>query len=139
MFEMKTELKKTEYPDPLKLHLGCYNRYLPGYINVDVRSDTAADLIDDFRYLTKFDDESVDAIYVCHALEHVSFKESIEVLQTWYRKMKPGGIVYISVPDIMASAKWLVKTGNLSAVRTMFWGSQTNAFDFTMLVGISNH
>ena len=47
----------------MKLHLGCGNKILKGYVNVDIRQETGCDVIDDVELLDKFKDNSADEIY----------------------------------------------------------------------------
>lgn len=45
-----------------KLHLGCGNKYLDGWINIDINSDYA-DIKMDIKDLS-FDNNSIDEIYI---------------------------------------------------------------------------
>ena len=47
----------------MKLNLGCYDRKIHGFINVDIRSEVNPDLVDDAFSLTKIENDSVDLIY----------------------------------------------------------------------------
>ena len=53
----------------IKLHLGCFDRKIHGFINIDIRKDVCPDIVDDVFKLTSFEDGSVDLIYACHVLE----------------------------------------------------------------------
>ena len=68
----------------LKLHLGCGNRLIEGFINIDIRPETNCQIIDDISKLNNFNKESVDLIYVCHVLEHFERNKYVNVLQRWY-------------------------------------------------------
>ena len=59
----------------MKLHLGCGERRIEGYLNIDSRLTDAVDIVDDVRFLKRFKEESADIIYVCHVLEHFSLKK----------------------------------------------------------------
>jgi predicted SAM-dependent methyltransferase len=73
---------------PVKLHLGCFQKKIHGYINVDIRSDVKPDVIDDVFTLKKFKNNSVDVIYCCHVLEHASDKEAEQALKRWFELLK---------------------------------------------------
>ena len=53
----------------IKLHLGCGDVKIPGYINVDSRSTSSTDMVQDITNLDIFEKESVDEIYACHVLK----------------------------------------------------------------------
>jgi predicted SAM-dependent methyltransferase len=44
----------------VRLNLGCYDKQLPGFTNVDIRADVNPDLVDDAFELEKIADGSVD-------------------------------------------------------------------------------
>ena len=55
----------------IKLHLGCSDRYLPGYIHVDIDNKPHIDYPNvDVRNLNMFPDDSVDVIYNCGIFEY---------------------------------------------------------------------
>ena len=54
----------------------------------------------DCRTSLPFVDESVDHILCAHFLEHLYFSEAIEVLKDYYQKLKIGGTLHISMPDM---------------------------------------
>ncbi len=46
-----------------------------------------------------FTDRSVDLIYACHFLEHLTLKESVAFLRECRRVMKDGAVLRVAVPD----------------------------------------
>jgi SAM-dependent methyltransferase len=80
-----------------KLHLGCGNKHLDGWINVDSLEWTKADQIVD---LTKFpwpwEDNSIDEIYSHHVFEHLP--DTLSVMMECHRILKKGGTVETIVP-----------------------------------------
>ncbi len=78
----------------LRLNLGCSDRHLPGYINVDVFPP--ADLITDLNGAWPWDDNSVDEIVAHDIIEHLTHK--IFTMNQLWRVLKPGGVVRIKVP-----------------------------------------
>jgi|2_EtaG_2_1085320.scaffolds.fasta_scaffold90960_1 predicted SAM-dependent methyltransferase len=86
--------------DEIKLHLGCSDRYLPGYIHVDIDNKPHIDYPNvDVRNLKIFPDDSVDVIYNCGIFEYFDREEVPEILKEWRRVLKVGGVLRISVPD----------------------------------------
>lgn len=85
--------------EPIRLNLGCGNRPLKGYINIDYvhQQDVEIFLSHDLnKGLPMFDDNSVDHIYSSHSLEHI---ENLWFLvQEIIRVCKNGATVHIKVP-----------------------------------------
>lgn len=93
---------------PLRLNLGCGNKILPGYINVDVapaRAGARPDVICDLRDLAKFGDDSVDEILSVHVIEHFWRWEVDELLREWARVLKPGARMVIECPNLKAACE----------------------------------
>ncbi len=84
---------------PIKLHIGCGPRRLPGFIHIDARSEVAPDVVADVSFLDMFEDNSVDLIYFCHGLEHIRPHDVQITLAEWKRILKPNGILRLSLPD----------------------------------------
>ena len=103
-------------PKPLKLHLGCQEKYLEGYVNIDlppsehtaqiVRADEYADVRD-----LSYGPETVDEVRSHHMLEHFSRQEALVLLARWHRWLKMGGIIHVETPDFEESAKKFVTSG----------------------------
>ncbi len=90
-----------------KLNLGCGDKILPGYVNVDVvesRRGFKPDVICDLHKLTPFGDNSVDGILSVHVVEHFWRWEVLEILQEWVRVLKPGGQMILECPNLLAAA-----------------------------------
>lgn len=45
-------------------------------------------------------DESYDAVFCCHALEHLSLHQARKALAEFHRVLKPCGVALIIVPDL---------------------------------------
>ena len=54
----------------MKLHIGCGEKFLPGYKHLDVREYPHIDYVTKADDLSMFADESIEEIYACHVLEH---------------------------------------------------------------------
>jgi len=120
----------------IKLNLGCGDRKIHGFINIDARDNVGADEVCDVtRIHEKF--TNVDLIYACHVLEHFPTQPSVfqpltwkEVLISWRTALKKGGILRLSVPDIKAACEYYLLTNNFNAVRAFFYGGQKYDYDF---------
>lgn len=62
----------------MKLHIGCGERYLPGWKHLDARKFPHVDYVTDkLDALDMFADNSLEEIYACHVLEHFPRAEMI--------------------------------------------------------------
>ncbi len=84
--------------DHLKLHLGCGQNRIDGWVNIDLLS-TAADLPWDLRNGLPFPANSVAAVFHEHLLEHLPFPAAVAFLRECYRVLQPGGVMRVAVPD----------------------------------------
>jgi len=114
----------------MKLHLGCFDRKIYGYVNVDIREDVNPDIVDDVFKLEKFEKESVDLIYACHVLEHANYNEAEHALKRWWDILKEGGILRVAVPDMEAHFAHYYYHKDLRLLHSTFWGSQKHSYDF---------
>lgn len=55
------------------------------------------DVVDDAERLAAFEDRSVDFVIANHLIEHT--QDPIGALENWVRVVRPGGVVYLAVPD----------------------------------------
>jgi len=129
----------------MKLHLGCGKRYIPGFIHIDAVDYPHVDHVATIDNLSFIPDNSVDLIYNCHVLEHFKRKDVERVLLEWYRAIKPGGILRISVPDFAKLCEVYQREGKIDLVIGALFGRQDylynihyNVFDFTSLSDLLN-
>lgn len=91
----------------LRLNLGCGDKILDGYVNVDVapsRRGKAPDVLCDLHKLT-LDDASVDEILSVHVVEHFWRWEVVDVLREWVRVLKPGGTMILECPNLISACE----------------------------------
>lgn len=92
----------------MKLHIGCGNQRLKGYINIDI-SPTAegADVVTPAHQLP-YEDGAVDAIYTSHMIEHLTPRDFDLSLKEWYRVLKLFGSLTIRCPNFeLYVQEWL--------------------------------
>ncbi|MFC4161790.1 methyltransferase domain-containing protein [Chitinimonas lacunae] len=97
---------------PLRLNLGCGDKILPGYVNVDVvasRAGQRPDLLCDLHSLHPFDDDSVDEILSVHVVEHFWRWEVLDILKEWVRVLKPGAPLILECPNLIAACQRLLE------------------------------
>ena len=110
---------------PLKLHLGCGERYLPGFVHVDARKLDHVDVVTDIEDLSRFPDNSADMIYHVAVLEHIGRYDTVSTLKEWWRVLKPGGVLRSSVPNFEAFVAAYQKWGDLELLLGPLYGGQT--------------
>lgn len=109
----------------MKLHLGCAEKHLEGYTNVDVRDLPGVDLVENIMTLDSIKDSTVDLIYASHVLEHVGRREYMDVLRRWFAVLKEGGVLRIAVPDFETVVEHYNENKDLSVLRGFLYGGQT--------------
>ncbi|MDA2909712.1 methyltransferase domain-containing protein [Nitrospiraceae bacterium AH_259_D15_M11_P09] len=86
------------------LNLGSGGCPINGFWNIDCRPFSACDVVAGARSI-KLASGSVDVIYASHIFEHFPRRRARKVLAEWYRILKPGGPLYLCVPDLEALFK----------------------------------
>jgi predicted SAM-dependent methyltransferase len=114
-----------ESGSPLKLHLGCGERFLPGFVHVDIRPSEIIDVVADVSDLREFPDNSADLIYHVALLEHIGRYDTVKTLKEWNRVLKPGGVLRSSVPNFDAIVTAYRKWGDMEMLLGLLYGGQT--------------
>jgi predicted SAM-dependent methyltransferase len=113
----------------MKLHLGCGKLKLDNYINIDILNKNA-DIKLDFTDLSIFNNNKVEEIYICHALEHFKRNEIVKIIIEWNRVLKKDGILRIAVPDFEKIVKIYIKNKDISELIGFLSGGQRDEYDF---------
>lgn len=84
-----------------KLHLGCGNDYMEGYVNLDTSRNVKADVYFDLEscglnHMLPFEDDTFEEIQANHLLEHIT--NILPLMQELYRIAKPDCVFFIRVP-----------------------------------------
>ena len=99
----------------MRLHLGCGNQYMDGYINVDSDDTERVDVIADVRSLP-FIDNSIEGIEAYHLLEHIPRQQVQQTLVEWLRVLNPGGKLVLELPNFDQNCRDFLK-----AVKNKDW------------------
>lgn len=98
---------------PLRLHLGCGQVHLDGYVNVDyppaehtVQTSSAADVFADITAL-RFPPGSVAEVRLHHVFEHFNRPTALALLCHWQIWLGDSGLLVIETPDLQASIEEL--------------------------------
>jgi glycosyltransferase involved in cell wall biosynthesis len=88
-------------PDgPVRLHLGSGADRRSGWLNVDTRPEAQPDIVARVHELPMVPDAVVDEIEACHLFEHLSLHEAHAALHEWARVLKPGGRLFLELPNL---------------------------------------
>jgi hypothetical protein len=101
-------------PDGPRLHVGAGQQMLEGYENLDAYDNTQRP--DFFQTPVKkfvraetldlvYEPESVAEIRGHHVLEHIGILDVDRAMRGWNRILKPGGLLWLEVPDFGESAR----------------------------------
>lgn len=83
----------------MKLHLGCWHRYIEGFTHIDLCDMPHIDYKSSVDRLTFLENECAELIYASHVFEYFDRTQAPEVLAEWNRVLRPGGTLRLSVPD----------------------------------------
>lgn len=108
----------------MKLNIGCGTVKIAGYFNVDIRYLPNVDVVDNAKFLRRFQNENITVIYACHVLEHFSRWDVKTILERWYNLLQPDGWLYISVPDFEAVVNRYREERNVNELIGFLYGGQ---------------
>jgi predicted SAM-dependent methyltransferase len=94
----------------MKLHLGCGQVYLQGYVNIDyplsehsVQETSVADELADLTAL-RYKEGTIDEVRLHHVFEHFPRTQALALFISWHSWLKKGGKIHIEVPDFDSTA-----------------------------------
>lgn len=109
----------------MKLHLGCGEGYLEGYLNVDfppeihsVQQRSPADMYADILQL-KYPPGSIDEIRLHHVFEHFTRPVACALLVAWHFWLKKGGVLHLEVPDFTRTAAIILNPLTPASAKTI--------------------
>lgn len=102
----------------IKLNIGAGSVVIDGFTPIDRKFGSEA-------FPLNYPDNSVSEIRASHVLEHLSFQDVPQALAEWWRVLRPGGRLRLSVPDVR-------KVLDSGSEKWAYWlmGGQTDADDF---------
>lgn len=112
---------------PVRLNLGCGDKILPGYVNVDLAGNWSGkmpDVVADITSTLPFDDNFADEVHAYHVLEHLTRWKVEDCLKEWVRVLKPGGMLVLEMPcldKIMQIYAHYAQRGEVPPPRLTIW------------------
>src|SRR6478609_4023952 len=79
------------------LNLGCGDKFHADWTNVDIAPHDPRVLTHDLRLPLPFEDESFEAVYHSHVLEHIPRAEARRFIGECWRVLVPGGVLRVVV------------------------------------------
>jgi predicted SAM-dependent methyltransferase len=137
---IKNAFKNRNMPEPvftkvnssgLKVHIGTGEINLQGWVNIDARNFSHVHIVTDNMKLEQFAENSIDELYLCHILEHISFQEANDFIKLVGKKLKLGGVIRIAVPSFDSIVKIYSNNGNdFNLIRFALMGGQDYEYNF---------
>lgn len=118
-----------------KLHIGGKVRK-DGWEVLNALPGPNVDHVCNANDLSQFEDNTFDAIYASHIVEHLDYnKELPETLKEWNRVLEPKGKIYISVPDMDTLCQLFLLKDKLTGeerfqVMRMLFGGHVDEYDY---------
>ena len=117
----------------MKLHIGG-KELKEGWKILNIQKNDGVDFVGSISDLSQFEDESIEAIYASHVVEHIDQKNIKQTLKGINRVLKNGGKFYVSVPDLDILCRIFIEKTAPSKVKfhvmRMMFGGQTDEFDY---------
>ena len=101
--------------EPMRLNLGCCDRLLPGYVNVDLVEGPGVEVAD-LREPWPWPDSSVEQVRAWDIIEHLPDK--IRTMNELWRVLAPGGTAEIAVPTTDGTGAFGVAAAEVDAGST---------------------
>lgn len=125
-----------------KLHIGGKVR-AEGWEVLNAIPDVCVDHVGNANDLSRFADNTFDAVYASHVVEHFDYKDELLLtLNEWNRVMVPGGRLYVSVPDMDVLCRLFLERQQLTGndryfVMRMMFGGHVDEYDYHV-VGLND-
>lgn len=81
-------------------------KYIKGFMPFDFHEDIKSGSIVSGLPIK---DATVDGLYCCHVLEHLTYEDALIALRNSYNYLKPGGVFRLVLPDLQSRCKYYVE------------------------------
>ncbi len=91
----------------MRLELGSGYSPTPGFVHVDINASAPhVDIVSTALDLYVIEDGAVTEIRAVDVLEHISYRDTDRALAEWARVLRPGGRLFVQVPDAACVMRW---------------------------------
>jgi predicted SAM-dependent methyltransferase len=121
-----------------KLHIGGATAS-PGWEVLNIAEAPFVDHVGNANNLSRFEVNTFECIYASHIFEHFDYKGELQTaLHEWLRVLRPGGNLYISVPDLdtisgLMLDKDLLDIGEQIFAMRMLFGGHEDPHDYHLV------
>jgi len=120
----------------MKIEFGCgENPTKEGFKTCDIRNLPKIDFVCEAWKIDEFISEStVEEIFSRHFFEHLTFAQGEKLLDSWYKILKPDGIVEMLTPNMTYHFKqWINRSSGkeFNHAKAGLWGWQRGTLDET--------
>lgn len=117
----------------MKLHIGG-KEIKEGWKILNIQKNEGVDFVGSISNLSQFDDETIEAIYASHVVEHIDQNNIKKTLNGIYRVLKKNGKFYVSVPDLDILCRIFLEKKAPPKVKfhvmRMMFGGQIDEYDY---------
>ena len=119
----------------INLHLGCGSVVHPKFVNVDLVPAPHVHYVRSIDDLSPFEDNTVSLIHASHCLEHFPHGKVKRVLKEWFRVLKKGGVLRLSVPnfDVLLDI-YNENARDINIILSILMGAQNYKYNFHKVV-----
>lgn len=108
----------------MKLDIGPSDKLEHGWTAWEIKDGN------DARSLARIANSSVDEIRASHVLEHIGMRETLPTLMEWHRVLKPGGRLFVAVPDFKKIIGTFIQDEPDPRMEMYLMGGQTDRDDY---------
>lgn len=98
-------------------------------VRMDINEETKPDIFSDICKMDSVDDNTFDAIWSQHTLEHLFTKDVDKALSEFYRVLKSGGFVALYLPDFKKIAEIVIEDQDIEKVQYVSSGGCIRTVD----------
>lgn len=86
------------------------------HVRVDIDPNVKPDVVDDIATLSTFEDGCCDGVFSSHNLEHLHMHDISGALKSFYRVLRPQGVLVITMPDLQSACEVIAQGRGLETL-----------------------